>query len=252
MIKEIKTQEELDAHVDGDDFTELRIICPFIIIRKSWANSRAVLRDNSRAELWANSSAELRDNSSADLWENSRAELWDNSSAELRDNSRADLWANSTSSVFSKFVEVCANNNSVVIMRDGCDQKVKKAPSATVIKKKKWKHTKESFLDIYKDRGDNGSVILYKSVNPKTMCDFYTGKIKYDGVVKCPDWDDDEERECGRGFHLSPTPSLALSFNQGTVLKCEVAIENFVVFSANITKVRCKKVRVIGVYEDKK
>ena len=107
-------------------------------------------------------------------------------------------------------------------------------------------HTKQTFLDIYKDSMTGNSIILYKSVNPDTLCDFYTGKIKYEGTVTCPDWDDNEQRECGGGLHLSPTPELALSYNKGKVLKCKVNIEDFVVYSQNISKVRCKKVKVLG------
>ena len=55
-----------------------------------------------------------------------------------------------------------------------------------------------------------------------------------------------EQRECGGGLHLSPTPELALSYNKGKVLKCKVNIEDFVVYSQNISKVRCKKVKVLG------
>ena len=108
-------------------------------------------------------------------------------------------------------------------------------------------HTKQTFLDSYKDNIINKSnIILYKSVNPETLCDFYTGKIKYEGTVTCPDWDDNDQQGCGGGLHLSPTPELALFYDQGKVLKCKVNIEDFVVYSQNISKVRCKKVKVLG------
>jgi hypothetical protein len=38
---------------------------------------------------------------------------------------------------------------------------------------------------------------------------------------------------------------MALSYNKGKVLKCSVAIEDFVVYKNDITKVRCSKVKVI-------
>ncbi len=104
-----------------------------------------------------------------------------------------------------------------------------------------------SFTGIYKDNLIGKSKItLYKSVNPDTLCDFYTGKIKYAGTVTCPDFDPNPERECGGGLHLSPTPELAMSFNRGKVLKCEVALKDIVVFGRNIDKVRCRKVTVTG------
>jgi hypothetical protein len=92
-------------------------------------------------------------------------------------------------------------------------------------------------------------IILYKSVQSTNHTDFYTGKIKYTGTVECPDFDPDETRQCGGGLHLSPTPELALSYNNGIILKCRVAVKDIAVYGLNITKVRCKKVTVIGEYE---
>jgi hypothetical protein len=77
------------------------------------------------------------------------------------------------------------------------------------------------------------------------MCDYYTGKIKYEGKVICPDWNDDKNIECGNGLHLSPTPEMALSYNNGLVLECKVRIKDIAVYEKNITKVRCKEVIVI-------
>jgi hypothetical protein len=93
-------------------------------------------------------------------------------------------------------------------------------------------------------------MILYKSVNPENHCDFYTGKIKYQGVVECPDFDQNSDRQCGGGLHLSPLPEMALKYNEGKVLKCEVDINDIVVFPTDITKVRCRKVKVLGEYKD--
>jgi hypothetical protein len=66
------------------------------------------------------------------------------------------------------------------------------------------------------------------------------------GTVECPDFDSNPERECGGGLHLSPTPTLALSFNTGKLLKCEVMPEDVVVHKHGIEKVRVRKVKVLG------
>ena len=109
----VKTQEELD-NVPMDYHG--RIIIKFgtwlnpAVLKKSYGNASAVLRDNASAVLWGNASAELwgnasaelrdnasavlRDNASAVLWDNARAELRDNARAELRDNASAVLWGN--------------------------------------------------------------------------------------------------------------------------------------------------------------
>lgn len=68
----------------------------------------------------------------------------------------------------------------------------------------------------------------------------------------CPDWDEDPARQCGGGLHLSPSPSLALSYNTGKVLECEVDPDDVVIYGADITKVRCRKVTVIGEWNDQR
>ena len=135
---------------------------------------------------------------------------------------------------------------AVAICLEECTVK-EKDDTARVIVCPRVLYDKETFLDIYRDQVDGDHITLYKSVNPDTLCDFYTGKIKYKGTVTCPDFDPDTERECGGGLHLSPTPELALSYNPGKVLKCKVHKKDFVVFPHNIDKVRCKEVKVVGV-----
>ena len=138
-----------------------------------------------------------------------------------------------------------------IIIMIGCVCKIKKKQkTVTVIKNKIATYTQKDFLDIY-PADKKGDVVLYKSVRDNNT-DFYTGKIKYEGTVTCPDWDSDNHRQCGGGLHLSPLPELALNYNQGKLLKCKVNKKDFVVFPNDITKVRCKKVTVIGEYTEGK
>jgi hypothetical protein len=145
----------------------------------------------------------------------------------------------------SNLAKVIASGNSIVILRD-CHPKITISGHATLINNATQKHDIKSFLDIYPD--NNGIVTLYKSVNPGTLCDFHTGKIKYQGEVVCPDWIDNYNNKCGHGLHLSPLPHMALSYNHGTLLVCEAHINDIVVHPDDITKVRCKKIKVIGEY----
>ena len=99
----------------------------------------------------------------------------------------------------------------------------------------------------------DGKIRLFKSVKPETLTDNHTGKIKYEGTVECPDFDPNPDRECGGGLHLSPTPEKALNFHKGTVLECEVALEDIVVYAPDTSsKVRCRKVTVIGPWKGNK
>ena len=117
---------------------------------------------------------------------------------------------------------------------------------------KRWVKPKydASILEFIADHED-GSIVLYKSVNPETMKDFHTGTIEYSlgAAVDCPDWDPDPSRECGGGLHLSPTALGAYQFNTGKLLKCLVDPADIVVFAGSIDKVRCRRVRPVAVVD---
>ena len=139
-------------------------------------------------------------------------------------------------------------HNAILINQTGEDIRINRLhPSAQVIAQPIWLHTKASFLDIY-PADENGFVTLYK-VTKADGCDHHTGKIKYEGIVECPDWVDNPDQQCGNGLHLSPLPELALGYHQGPVKKCRVHIDDFSVYPRDITKVRCRRVEVIGVVD---
>jgi len=110
-------------------------------------------------------------------------------------------------------------------------------------------YTKNDLLAIAEHNNDK--IVLYKSVNPDTFCDFYTGKIKYEigKEVECPDWDSNEIFQCGNGLHLSIFPFTAQIYNEGTILRCLVDPDDVVVFPDDITKVRCRKVLPIAIVD---
>ncbi len=162
------------------------------------------------------------------------------------------VYGNSNINVYSENVLIESCLMFAVIVMIGCICTIKrKSKTVTVIKNPVAKYTKKDFLDIY-GQDKNGNVTLYKSVRHENNTDFYTGKIKYVGTVTCPDWDGDSSRQCGGGLHLSPLPELALGYNDGKLLRCKVNKKDFVVYAEDITKVRCKKVTVIGEYKEGK
>jgi hypothetical protein len=192
-------------------------------------------------------------NSSVVAWENSSAEARGNSSVEAWGNSSVVAWENSSSRIWSPGVKIeSAKNQSVIIFENGL--KPKKIPGqgkgVQIVKRKAFvqkPHTIKDFVEIYKKNlVDAENIVLFKSVNPKTGCDFHSGTVKYEGVVDCPDFDPSPSRECGGGLHLSPTKGLATSYNQGKLLKCKVKLSDIVVYGPNITKVRCRRVEVLG------
>jgi hypothetical protein len=159
------------------------------------------------------------------------------------------VYGNGIIKIFSASVKILKALQYSVIINIDCEDTVKsKSTSVTIINNPTAKHDKKSFIAIYKDQIKNGKIKLYKSVNPDTFCDFHTGKIKYEGTVKPERWNPDKNIQCGDGLHLSPLPHLALNYNQGKLLVCEVDIKDFVVYPNDITKVRCSKVKVIGEY----
>ena len=241
----IKTQKELDALPPKfDEYTRILITggttCDRIIVR--------VARENSSVVAWGNSSVVAWGNSSVEAWGNSSVVAWGNSSVVARENSSVEAWGNSSVKIYSEYCDIKKAMQESVIIYIGVKGKPKKTEtSATVLHKKVALWTKEQFCELYEKQVSKRTIALYKSVNPETDCDYHTGKIHYKigEIVKCPNWNPDPEIQCGNGLHLSPTPAMATSYHNGKILKCEVKIKDFVVYAQDITKVRCKEVKVI-------
>jgi hypothetical protein len=237
----------------------------------AYGSSRVYASDSSTVYAYGSSTVTAYGSSTVYASDSSRVYAYDSSTVTAYDSSTVTAYGSSTvyasdsSRVYaygssrvtaSDFSMIAVLATSVVIKKlldysvaslRGVKVKIeKKDKTATVIKTpKEMKHTKKSFADRC-ESDKKGHVILFKSVNPETGCDYQTGKIKYEGVVECPDWDSDPERQCGGGLHLSPTPGAALSYHQGKLLKCRVALKDLVVFASDVTKVRCKRVEVLG------
>ena len=252
----------------------------------AWGNSRVEARENSHVEAWENSSVEARENSHVEAWENSSVVAWEHSSVEARENSRVvarensrvvarenshvEAWENSSVEAReNSHVEAWENSsveawgNSSVVARENSHGKAFDNSRILLCGTGKWEkymnavlqkyieplYTKKLFLEIAEKKKDK--VVLYKSVNPDTLRDFYTGTIEYTigSVVECPDFDPNEDRECGGGIHLSYTARKTQDFNQGKILKCLVDPEDIVVYEKSIEKVRCRKVLPVAVVD---
>ena len=201
-------------------------------------SSRVEARESSSVEAWGSSRVEAWESSSVVARESSSVEARESSSVEARDSSRVMAWGSSVT-ISGLFFW------STLIMHFCVCEVLKKHATAKIVKHVKTKISNAMFCDTLEKVKEG--YVLYKSVNPATLCDFYTGKIKYEGTVICPDWDKDVLRECGGGLHLSPTAAAALNYNQGKVLRCAVKPADFVIYQAgDFTKVRCRKVIVLG------
>jgi hypothetical protein len=208
---------------------------------EAWENAHVVARENAHVVAWGNAHVVAWGSAHVEAWENAHVVAWEN----------AHVVARMTSSikVHSEDTNITVKQYSTAICLAKC--KIQQDKTANVIVCPPVDYDLKLFCDIYKNNLlGKSKIILYKSVNPDTLCDFYTGKIKYQGTVICPDWDSDINRECGGGLHLSPSPSLALNYNEGEILKCVANLKDIVVYPKNITKVRCRKVKVLGRYND--
>ena len=223
----VKTQKELDAL--PDKFDELTIIeirsnpDNLIHVTKAWESSRVEAWGSSRVEARGSSRVEARGSSRVEAFGSSRVVARDSSRVEAWDSSRVHAAEQAIIHVHSSDVVVLALlHYAVLMLRVKKVKPKKKDKTATVINAQKevvW--SKDQFFSMCDDETKT-SVTLYKSVNPDTICDFYTGKIKYEGVVECHDFNPDPKVECGGGLHLSPTPEQALGYNIGKVLRCNV------------------------------
>ena len=161
---------------------------------------------------------------SVEAWGNSSVVAWENSSVNVSDNSH------------------------VLVIGEINNREFKQYDNGSIKKYIDIKYDK-SVLDRFKK--ENGKQILYKSVNPKTDCDFYTGNIKYaiGEEVIAPDFDPNPNIECGNGLHLCFNAITTQHFNKGKILKCLVDPEDIVVYSGNIEKVRCRKVVPVAIVD---
>lgn len=224
----VHTQQELNAAVREKDAV--------VIIR----DTKEVIY------VEGNSTVTAYGNSTVKACGDSTVTAFDNSTVKAYGNSTVTACGNSTVKAFYNTVTIEAALMLSVIIMIGCVCKIKKkSKSATVIKNKIAEYTKKDFIDIY-GADKKGFLTLYKSVNPDTLCDFYTGRIKYEGTVEPEKWNPDKKVQCGDGLHLSPLPEMARRYNDGKILKCKVHKNDFVVYPHDITKVRCKQVTVIG------
>jgi hypothetical protein len=224
---------------------------------EAWENSSVVARENSSVVARGNSSVVAWENSSVVAWGNSSVEAWGNSSVEAWENSSVEAWGNSSVVAFEfSMIAVLAATVVLKKLKDYCMVSLRGVLPAkpgerdkTVTVKKTpatMTYTKEMFVDRA-ERDGKDHVLLYKMVDPKDDRDFYSHKVEYKGIVECPDFDPNPDRECGGGLHLSPTKGCVRSYQaHGKMLKCRVAIEDLVVYPKKICKVRCRKVEVLG------
>ena len=269
-IVKVTTQLEFDAlPTKYAEYTRIDLMGVFTICKNienacylAWGSSRVEAWGSSSVEAWGSSSVVARDSSRVEAWESSSVEAWESSSVEARGASSVEAWGSSRVEAWgSSSVEAWESSSveawessvtisglffwSTLIMHFCVCEVLKKHATAKIVKHVKTKISNAMFCDTLEKVKEG--YVLYKSVNPATLCDFHTGKIKYEGTVICPDWDKDVLRECGGGLHLSPTAAAALNYNQGKVLRCAVKPADFVIYQAgDFTKVRCRKVIVLG------
>jgi hypothetical protein len=212
----------------------------------AWESSHVVARESSHVEAWGSSHVEAWGSSHVEAWGSSHVEAWGSSHVVAWGSSHVEAWANVSIKVQSKWVSLDKLKQFATAVCVGCDVKpIEKDDTATILVTPVATYTKEAFLDIYRENKNGKGIYLYKVVRDD-YTDHFTGKIKYEigKPVRPEKWDSDENRECGDGLHLSPTPDLALTYNKGRVLKCLVKYDDFVVYPHNITKVRCSEVTV--------
>lgn len=241
---------------------------------KTWANDSSRIKAHDFSQIWARDLSQVRSLNSSKVWakDYSKIRSYDLSqvwaqdysqvlafgsshiigfgSSHIKAYSSSKIWARDSSQIYVYGSEVEIKellHNSLLVKIDDVNPVIGKiSDTAQIIEQKTWKHTKQSFLDLYPLDND-GYVTLYK-VTQKDGTDYYTGKIKYEGKVVCPVFDFNPNRQCGCGLHLSPLPELASMYNAGPIKKCRVHKDNFVVYPTDISKVRCSEVEVIEEY----
>jgi hypothetical protein len=155
---------------------------------------------------------------------------------------------------------VIAQQQAVLVYQNCKGDPKKKDVTVQVIRTQKATYALENFVGIYnvqKVSKYSKKIILYKYVK-HDYTDFYSGKIKYEvgKTVEAPDWNADNDIECGGGLHLSSSIEHCKRFNNskdGHALQCEVLIADIVVHPSPVFpfKIRCKKCFVVKEIENK-
>ena len=254
----VKSQEELD-NVPMDYHG--RIIIKFgtrldpAVLKKSYGNASAVLRDNASAVLRGNASAELWDNASAELWGNARAVLWDNASAELRDNASAELWGNARAVLWDNASAVLRDNASAEASGNAQIVDVYRSGRASVFGNARVVYLPQTlgeFISHYGIKGD-GEITLYKAVHKHNEQYFsdYDDEFEYRiGEIAVPDngFDDDAHEKCGAGINMAPLHwclDYGREWNDLAILEMTALREDVVVPMNTDGKVRARKAKVI-------
>jgi hypothetical protein len=168
--------------------------------------------------------------------------LWDDSHAKLRDVSRAQVTTASSIVAFDNSHVLYYKQPKTLHVFNNATAKAYLEPT----------YSKEHLIICERPiEGDDKTIVLYKSVDPKTSCDFLTGKYKYEigKTIICEDFNPDPAIECRQGFHLCLTAREAAAFNAGKYLKCRVNIDDVVVNPKSLDKVRCRAVTPVAVVD---
>jgi len=221
------------------------------------ASDNATVRasDNATVKAWGNATVGAWDNATVEAWDNATVEAWDNATVRASDNATVKASDNATVKAWGNATVKASDNATVKAWGNAyCLLTSENAKFSGIMNASSKKRIApiydKSILDFITEH-EGSDLVLYKSVDPNTFCDFKTGKIKYalGEIVECPDWDPDPNRQCGGGLHLSPTALGTQSFNVGKILKCLVKPEDVVVFNESIDKVRCRAVRPVAVVD---
>ncbi len=208
-----------------------------------WAWDDATARASGNATVWASGNATVW------AWDSATVEALGNATVRASDNATVRASDNATVRASGNATVRAWDNASILTLDHNQVRCLMNATSKEYIEPK-YNH---ELLEAIADH-DGTDLVLYKSVNPKTGCDFKTGKIQYKigTVVECPDWDPDPGRECGGGLYLSLSAQRTQNFNVGKIgeiLKCLVRPEDVIIYESNIDKVRCRAVRPICVVD---
>ena len=212
---EIHNQEDYDANKDFDGILIIKaglVRASDNVPVRAWDNAIVEASGNATVEALGNATVRASGNATVRASGNATVRTWDNASILTLDHNQVHCRMNATS---KEYIEPKYNHELLEAIADH----------------------------------DGTDLVLYKSVNPKTGCDFKTGKIQYKigAVVECPDWDPDPGRECGGGLHLCLSAQQTQNFSGGRILKCLVRPEDVIIYESNIDKVRCRAVRPVCV-----
>ena len=214
----------------------------------AWESAYVVAKESVHVVAWGSAYVVAWESAYVVAKESAHVVAWESAYVEAKGNAHVVAWGNALLRILNSEVQLQIYQQVVAIAQDCSPKILHQDQTAQLLNTIKAIHNHGSFIAIKNLSVIDSKITLFKYVRDDFK-DHYSGTLNYEpgNVVYEPNWDPDPERQCGRGLHLSASLDDARRYHSsGRAIACEVDLDDIVIFGPDITKVRCRKVKVIS------